>query len=51
MHRQPLRENAGMGGECKGRWDGWSFGGAEIFTDEVKVAESNRKGLGWVAEE
>jgi hypothetical protein len=28
-------------GECKGRLKGWGFGRAEIFADEVEVAEGN----------
>ena len=30
---------------------GWGFGGAEVFSDDVKVAEGGEEGLGWVAEE
>jgi hypothetical protein len=43
--------NEGWGcGECKGRLKGWCFGGTEVFSDKVKVIESDGKGLGWVAE-
>jgi hypothetical protein len=31
--------------------EGWGFGGAEIISDEVNVAEGNGQRLGWVAEE
>jgi hypothetical protein len=41
----------GWGGECKGRLEGWGFGGAEISTDELKVTEGNGQKLGWVAKE
>jgi hypothetical protein len=29
---------------------GWDFGGAEVFSDYVKVTKSGGKGLEWVAE-
>ncbi len=29
---------------------GWGFSGTEVFSDKVKVTESDGKGLGWVAE-
>ncbi len=32
------------------RLEGWGAGGAKVFADEVKVAESNGKRLGWVVE-
>ncbi len=30
---------------------GWVAGGVEVLADNVKVTESNGKGLGWVVEE